>query len=726
MIKKFFFLLLFILVSSIAYLNYFGISTNKFNYKIEKKVKENYPSVNLKLNDVKILLNIFKFSVNLETESPSILLDNEEIRLEKLSTKYDLISLFNNKFIIRNLHLNTENNQIKKIIKLLRIYKDSPQMLIIDKIIKTGNVKIFAKLNFDKNGKLLEDEYKLTFNIENMSIKLFNREKIKKISAVLKYSQNNLIIKNFKSDYQGVKLFSENIFIKKKKNDYIVKGNINTTENNIPSSISSIILKNKNFKDIVLSSKSNFSFDISNKIKISNLKISSKVNLKEADYLLDSKTFKKYLPEIEDKISFLNHVIDIRYDKKILLKGLGNIQIGKKENEINYDLELNKNKIKYDLGIDLNQTLFQIDVINYSKKSNEVAKVKILGESTNLNYLVKKIILETKDSIFSLNNFDISKNFKITDFEKVNFDYLDNNQRKNDLIIKKVNENNYLVKGKSFNLSKLIDDILFSDANNTKKIFDNKNRFFEINFINNYIDKDHKILNLKGNFQIQGNDVYDLSLNSLFPNKESLSMSIKSKDNQKVTTFYSELAKPFVKKYKFIKGFEGGKLDFYSIKKNNVSNSQLKIYEFSLKELPALTKILTLASLQGIADILSGVGVGFDELEMSFKSKKDLMEIQELYAIGPAISILMEGYIQKDELISLRGTLVPATTINKFVGSIPILGNILVGKKTGEGVFGVSFKLKGPPKDIKTSVNPIKTLTPRFITRTLEKIKKTN
>jgi hypothetical protein len=31
--------------------------------------------------------------------------------------------------------------------------------------------------------------------------------------------------------------------------------------------------------------------------------------------------------------------------------------------------------------------------------------------------------------------------------------------------------------------------------------------------------------------------------------------------------------------------------------------------------------------------------------------------------------------------------------------------------------------MKGPPKDIKTTVNPIKTLTPRFITRTLEKIK---
>ena len=68
--------------------------------------------------------------------------------------------------------------------------------------------------------------------------------------------------------------------------------------------------------------------------------------------------------------------------------------------------------------------------------------------------------------------------------------------------------------------------------------------------------------------------------------------------------------------------------------------------------------------------------------------------------------------------------MVPATTINKVIGNLPILGKILVGSKTGEGVFGVSFKIKGPPKNLQTTVNPIKTLTPRFITRTLEKIKK--
>ena len=60
------------------------------------------------------------------------------------------------------------------------------------------------------------------------------------------------------------------------------------------------------------------------------------------------------------------------------------------------------------------------------------------------------------------------------------------------------------------------------------------------------------------------------------------------------------------------------------------------------------------------------------------------------------------------------------TIINK----IPIVGKILVGEKSGEGVVGVSFKMKGPPKNIKTTVNPLKTLTPRFIIRAIEKMKK--
>ena len=160
------------------------------------------------------------------------------------------------------------------------------------------------------------------------------------------------------------------------------------------------------------------------------------------------------------------------------------------------------------------------------------------------------------------------------------------------------------------------------------------------------------------------------------------------------------------------------------LRKINKIIARNTIDNFKIQEVPVFAKLLSLASLQGIADLLTGEGVRFTDFEMKFSNQKNLTTIEEMYAIGPAVSILMDGYIETEKLISLRGTLVPATTINKSIASIPFLGDLLIGDKIGEGVFGVSFKVKGPPKNLSTTVNPIKTLTPRFITRTLEKIKK--
>ena len=105
-------------------------------------------------------------------------------------------------------------------------------------------------------------------------------------------------------------------------------------------------------------------------------------------------------------------------------------------------------------------------------------------------------------------------------------------------------------------------------------------------------------------------------------------------------------------------------------------------------------------------------------------SDKEFLRLEELYAVGPSISVLMEGYKESNGLISLRGTLVPAKNLNKLLSKIPVIGKIIIPKEIGEGLFGVSFKMKGMPGKMKTTINPIKTLTPRFITKALEKQKK--
>jgi hypothetical protein len=151
----------------------------------------------------------------------------------------------------------------------------------------------------------------------------------------------------------------------------------------------------------------------------------------------------------------------------------------------------------------------------------------------------------------------------------------------------------------------------------------------------------------------------------------------------------------------------------------------MTIENFKVTKAPAFAKLLTLADLGGVADLLSGNGMSFDILEINMKSDKNVSNVEEILALGPSLSVIMEGYIEKNSgLISLNGTLVPAKTLNNLISKIPVVGGILVGDKIGEGVFGVSFKMKGLPGKVKTSVNPVKTLTPRFITRALEKMKR--
>ena len=134
--------------------------------------------------------------------------------------------------------------------------------------------------------------------------------------------------------------------------------------------------------------------------------------------------------------------------------------------------------------------------------------------------------------------------------------------------------------------------------------------------------------------------------------------------------------------------------------------------------------MLSLADFGGMVDAMSGDGLSFDRLEMVFEKDEKVLNLKELYAIGPSISILMEGYIESNSgLVSIRGTMVPAKTLNKFLSKIPVVGNIIIPKEIGEGLFGVSFKMKGSPGNIKTSVNPIKSLTPRFIQKALKKTK---
>ena len=438
---------------------------------------------------------------------------------------------------------------------------------------------------------------------------------------------------------------------------------------------------------------------------------------------------KKYLPKTNDILNLKDQKIKIDFKKNILsLKGLGKIKLENKLNKVEYFFSINDKVYNFETDLEINDTNIKIDLFNYTKDKNLKSLLEIDGSyNKKLGINFKKISLLSKNNNFIINNLIIDRTNKITKVDKIDMDYFDNSNEKNKFILSRTKNNHYKIKGSLFNGESLITKLLKSKDDKKFNIF-KENINIKLDFSNVYLDKYNVVKDLNGNLQIVDNKLYQAEISAIFDNDKDFKFTINTnKNDEKITTLYSSKAKPLVDKYEFIKGFDEtdeGYLDFYSIKKDGISNSKLIIDNFKVKEIPALAKLLALASLQGIADLLTGEGIRFTDFEMNFTNKDKLMTIQELYAIGPAISILIEGYIEEDNLISLRGTLVPATTINRSIASIPLLGDLLIGKKVGEGVFGVSFKVKGPPKNLKTTVNPIKTLTPRFITRTLEKIKK--
>ncbi len=163
---------------------------------------------------------------------------------------------------------------------------------------------------------------------------------------------------------------------------------------------------------------------------------------------------------------------------------------------------------------------------------------------------------------------------------------------------------------------------------------------------------------------------------------------------------------------------------FSSIIDEKNSSSKLIIDNFKIINAPGVVKLLSLADFGGLADLAEGEGLSFEKLEINISQSDNFLKIEELFAVGPSVSVLMEGYKEANGLASLRGTLVPARNLNMLLSKIPVIGKIIIPKEVGEGLFGVSFKMKGPPGKIKTTINPIKTLTPRFITKALERSKK--
>ena len=717
-----------ILVLAILYLSIFGIKTDKFNNQIINNTLKINKKINLNLKDVKYLLNPYNFSIDIKTKNPEILIEGRSIGIKNIHTNVGLKPLINNQFSIDYLNIKTKEIKLDDIIILAKVFQNSPQLFVLNTFIKDGSITANVSLNFDEKGKIKKD-YKIEGSVKKGKLNILEKIKLKNLNFNFDVKQSVYSLKQIDVKLNDIKITSPLIEIQKMKNSFFVKGQFLNDKKNFDieelKPVFANLSKNIDIKKIEFSSKNNFSFNINKKLKFDNFKVQSLLELNKLTVSTKNLKLKSYLPNFAEELKFEKHKININYEKnKFDIKGNGNFFLENKFDSLSYQVIKNKNNFLFDTKINLKHNSLLIDFLDYEKKEDLNSLISIKGNFKKNNQLSFDLInLKEKNNEILIKGLKLNESFKVIDIETFNFNYKNNKKILNNLNLKK-DKSNFIIEGQSFDASRMINNIMDSDEENSS-FFNNLNLKINIKIKKTYIDEINYMNNLYGDINYDNNKISNLKLEANFPNKKKINLSIETKkDSEVITRLFSSYPKPLVKRYNFIKGFQEGSLEFNSSKKRGISNSVLVIDNFKVKEVPIFAKLLSLASLQGMADLLTGEGIRFTDFEMNFSNQKSLTTIQEMYAIGPAVSILMDGYIENKKIVSLRGTLVPATTINRTIASIPFLGKILIGDKVGEGVFGVSFKIKGSPKNLKTTVNPIKSLTPRFITRTLEKIKK--
>ncbi len=143
-------------------------------------------------------------------------------------------------------------------------------------------------------------------------------------------------------------------------------------------------------------------------------------------------------------------------------------------------------------------------------------------------------------------------------------------------------------------------------------------------------------------------------------------------------------------------------------------NGKVGITHFQVKNLPALVVLMNATSPFGIFNLFNGT-LDFDHLNGKFRWRGDAIDFDDIHASGDSVGMTINGKLDMNSgNANLNGTMAPFSMFNRVIGSIPLIGDMLTGGE-GQGVFGVTYTIKGPLAKPDVSVNAASLLTPGFL-----------
>ena len=304
-ISRFILILFFIALILLSYLSIVGIETDRFNKQISNKIENTNKEIEIELKKIKLVLDPFKFRLNVKTVGAKLISRNRIIEIENIKTQISLRSLIDNQFSIENLEISTKSLEITNLISFFRSVKNIPELFILEKFIKKGYLIANIKLEFDREGKI-KDNYIINGFVKDTKVSLLKKYHIEKLNFIFDYKKDDLQLEDILFSLNDLRFLSEKVSVKKIKDEFLINGYVNHDQLDIDKKNSELFIKpffpKLNIERIKVSSKNIFSFKLNKKFQFKDLNIESEMLINELE-VFNNLSLKSFFLKLK-KISF--------------------------------------------------------------------------------------------------------------------------------------------------------------------------------------------------------------------------------------------------------------------------------------------------------------------------------------------------------------------------------------------------------------------------------------
>lgn len=395
---------------------------------------------------------------------------------------------------------------------------------------------------------------------------------------------------------------------------------------------------------------------------------------------------------------------------------------------VDADVIINRNDtLNIDIRADLQNTKIDYSLLGFIKDSNQPADIKahVITEKgriksiSSINLTKPDFRLDGNVAMYPsgrVKNVDISKiegpktaasakiNLSDRDSPNIKVEVSGNSYNLMPLFDKKADDNKVDVSDKS--LYKNEDDDL-EDVHNT-------DIFIAVNSL--WTNEGTPIQNFTGNAKLRrGIGIEELNMAGNYGIDKSIKLNlsyIPRGDKEHYLSIESNNAGSTLKVLRLYDNMVGGNLKIEARRtKDKKFIGHAMIRDFSIQNAPVMAQLLSVGSFTGMLDLLRGDGLMFTHFSAPFEYQYKVLRLKHAKAEGNVVGITLLGtYNRALDVIDLKGVIAPAYSLNRFLGKIPVVGNLLASKDGT--IFAANYKIDGTVDEPEIDINSLSILSP--------------